>query len=76
MKIVWEEADIRCGRRVFKEGTVEKWMIGYRNDVPSKSKYVLISMSDGMICKNGTKDQITMQLNAGPYLPEELESNP
>ena len=79
MMITWEPADIQAGRRVGKGHTVEQWIIGYdpsvteADDPDLSTKWAVIRLKDGMIsCKELTRKQVAVFLNASGDLPVEL----
>lgn len=74
MKVIWETEDIKVGRRFGHPACAERGIIGYDpREEDTQSKYVLVSLSDGMIiCAPTTKFLITKQLNDEDYQPDEL----
>lgn len=77
MKVIWETEDIKVGRLVGHTACSERAIIGYDpREEDSQYKYVLVSLSDGMvICAPTTKFLIAKQLNDEDYQPYELLSN-
>lgn len=70
MKIVWEEKDIKEGRRFRNQTDQEVWMIGY---VCPAKKYTVINLQDGSV--NGllvTQQEVADLLNRNECYPLEL----
>lgn len=74
MKTIWFAEDITTGRRYFKPGTSEVWIIGYRPDLGGAACFVSISLEDGMVTLPGTREQIADWLTKSEYLPIELKA--
>jgi hypothetical protein len=74
MKVTWETEDVRCGRVFGLPDAKERGIIGYDpRETDTHSKYLLISLSDGMvICSPTTRFLIAKHLNDGDYQPVEL----
>lgn len=74
MKIIWETEDIKTGRRFGHPTSSEGGIIGYDSrEEDGQSKYVLVSLSDGMIiCAPTTKFLIAKLLSDEGYQPAEL----
>lgn len=73
--VTWEARDIIPGRVIGAIGRGERWMVGYvAGKHSSKDQHLsLNSMSDGMISRIGTADQIAAMLNkVGTELPAEM----
>jgi len=49
MKFTWEPRDVVVGQVVGQHGRTERWMIGYDPRDPDDSKFVIVSLEDGMI---------------------------
>lgn len=71
MKVIWEAKDINPGRKYSKPG-IETWIIGYMANMHSTDRYVSISISDGMVTKPKTKEDMAEDLTTSGYLPVEL----
>ena len=52
MKFIWEEKDIKGGLRVTKEGIKETWIIGWFPVYKADPRFVLVSLSYGMVDHN------------------------
>ena len=65
MKVEWEAGDIVCGRRVTKGEEGEKFILGFDASEPAKTRYIMVSLRDGMMLK---KEQSMKSLAA--YLTE------
>ena len=76
MKIEWQLEDIQAGRRVVTPGRNEPWMIGYiasmRSDEP---RWALVSLTDGMIGKPVSREELAADLNKIGEMPLELMSH-
>lgn len=74
MKYVWEEKDIKAGRRVkLPHETGEECIIGYDGSQDSKSNKTLTSLSDGsLFLKGQTAAQMVESLNKSGYVPLSL----
>jgi hypothetical protein len=72
MKIEWEADDIVCGRRVGHPDRSEQHMIGFLANVAGLDRYVLISLSDGMVSDRYTKEMLAARLNSSAERPIEL----
>jgi hypothetical protein len=72
MRIEWEADDIICGRRVGHPDRSEQHMIGYLANVGALDRYVLISLSDGMVSDRYTKEMLAARLNSSAERPVEL----
>jgi len=72
MKVVWEEKDIRPGRKVRMEGCQEVWMIGYLF-MGSSTCYTLVSLRDGMVSSPGqSKKDLADRLTKNGDIPIEI----
>lgn len=79
MKIEWSAEDIEVGRIVGKPDLRERWMIGYLaagDPGPSDRRYVLVSLSDGMVTQAETKNALAILLNKNSNMPVEFFSDP
>lgn len=74
MKAIWFAEDIITGQRYFKPGTKEVWIIGYRPDLDGVTRFVSISLEDGMVTSPETREQIAECLTKNEYLPIELKA--
>ena len=72
MKVTWEAGDIRTGRLYGKVGAGEMWMIGYVVNVSGINGYVSVSMNDGMVTEQKTKEEMAKTLTECGYLPKEI----
>lgn len=72
MQVTWEADDIKPGRRYWKPGAKERWIIGYIAGDTGRARYVSVSASDGMVTAAVTKEQLAAELTAAGYLPAEL----
>lgn len=76
MKVIWEEEDIRPGRKFVKTGsrkdTKDIWMIGYLCKTTTGNSYVSISMTDGLCSELVEKKELAEILNKQQYTPLEL----
>lgn len=72
MKVIWEEKDIRPGRRYSKPGIGETWIVGFLADATTECASVSISAQDGMVTGPRTKEQLAQLLTEQGYLPTEL----
>lgn len=73
MKIIWEEGDIRPGRRVGQAGMLERHIIGYRPERSDTHRYCLVSLADGMVMNTAfPKIELCKTLNLMELVPEEL----
>lgn len=81
MKVIWEEIDIRGGRKFFKPGAgiTGQHIVGYRIAIEHPDcpiVYGVVSLADGQFMQlgdRGTKAQVAGWLNdCGCYLPQEL----
>ncbi len=74
MIVIWQPEDIKVGQRVGRPDCKEAHLIGY-NTSPAPdtgSISVLISLEDGHVWKQGTKEEIAKTLSNGHYLPSEI----
>ena len=71
MKIIWECSDIKPGQIVSKPN-IERWIIGYLSYTDHNEKWVLISLSDGLVTKPTGKVKMAKDLNESKYLPIQL----
>lgn len=69
MRITWEPMDIVPGQRVGADQREEQWIIGY---MPANNDRALISLTDGMVAKVGTAEEIANHLNSSGDSPLEL----
>lgn len=71
MKVIWEPDDIKPGKRYSKPGIGEEWIIGYLSDAhPSnKTRYVSVSLSDGLVTEPLSKEDMARALTDQGYLP-------
>ncbi len=79
MRIEWSADDIEVGRIVGKPDLRERWMIGYLaagNPGKSDRRYVMVSLSDGMVTDPETKDALAILLNKNDNMPAEFFSDP
>lgn len=73
MKIIWEPQDIVAGRRVGKLDRGERWIIGYNPlMIKDEPRYMLVSLSDGMVNQYYDKQGLCDRLNAAGEMPSEL----
>ena len=73
MKIEWQPEDIQAGRRVGHPERIEQWIIGYMGAAKSdEPRWVLVSLSDGMVMVPITKEELCAKLNTMGDLPLEL----
>lgn len=72
MKIVWEVDDIVPGRVIGKSDRTERWKIGYLSYAKDDIKFVLVSMSDGMVTSPMTKEALAAFINTTGDGPTEL----
>ena len=74
VKYTWEKEDIKAGRYVIRNSSPYGSdnisyaasccsKIGWRADVSGDKKYVLISIEDGMVLKEHTKDELVDKFN-------------
>lgn len=71
MKVIWEDKDVKSGRRYRKPGTGETWMIGYIQK-PQAKVVTSVSMADGSVVGQYTKKEMAVMLTASGYVPEEM----
>ncbi len=73
MKIQWQADDIKSGRTVGKIGRSERWMIGYEGTPENPDRrYVLISLSDGLVSPPATAEMMAADLNKSGEIPVEF----
>lgn len=73
MKIEWDEDDIQAGRRTGHPERIEQSIIGYLANMTSdEPRWVLVSLSDGMVSPPTTKMLLAAKLNAMNERPLEL----
>lgn len=73
MKIEWQPEDIHAGRRVGNPVRNEQWMIGYIGSMRSdEARWTLVSLTDGMIGKPVTREELAADLNKVGEMPVEL----
>jgi len=69
MKFIWENPDIRAGRRLFlKKLDVSKVSIGQLEDATDDRQFVLIN--EGIISKPYTVEELVSLLNENGSAPE------
>ena len=71
MKLIWEEKDIKAGRKVAGHGQSEKFIIGYRPETETKT-FCLISLSDGLVGTAKAACCLTEELTENNFIPDEL----
>lgn len=71
MKFIWEVEDIKGGRHVKKKGTNEIWMIGYIV-CTDKNLYSIVSLTDGAILEQHSKEGLIKLFNNNEYVPISL----
>ncbi len=71
MKIIWEEADIKVGRKVKRPNVAEENIIGFRAE-RADDRYVLVSLIDGNVSRPISKSDMAKSLNANNYWPLEM----
>lgn len=73
MKFIWEENDIRVGRRYSRPEMKEIWIIGYLV-TDSGNQYTSISLSDGLVCNTrySEKSAMALFLSDNHYIPKEF----
>jgi len=72
MKFIWEESDIRPGRKYTRPDINEVWMIGYVVNTSTHAKYVSVSMNDGMVTTTDNKSNLADVLTKNNYVPVEF----
>lgn len=79
MKVTWEIADIKCGRRARKPGTSETLIIGYDASIEPRTIHdapanrTITSLSDGsLIAQRLSNKEVAEFLNKAELLPLEL----
>lgn len=73
MKVKWESKDIICGRRVTKDKDGEKFILGYDMYEPAKSRFLMVSLKDGMLLKQEqSMVSLAAYLTKEKYLPVEV----
>ena len=72
MKCIWEEKDIRTGRRYSRPGLGEDWIIGYLSAADNDRRYCSISTADGLVTAPRSKREFADHLTKEDYLPVEL----
>jgi hypothetical protein len=73
MKVQWEEKDIRAGQRYGKPTIRERWIIGYDPSLlPHEKRWVSVSLSDGMVLRAHTQQELAVSLTESGYVPEAL----
>ena len=73
MKFIWEEQDIKVGRKYSRSDINEVWMIGYMAG-KSSCGYVSISMDDGLVTESNSKEGLASMLTEEKYIPVEFLS--
>jgi len=71
MRCIWDPRDIKPGRIIGKPDRTERWMIGYIAD-RGTNRYVLVSLSDGLVTLPVPPDMLASQLTKEGELPSEL----
>lgn len=73
MKFIWEESDIKTGRIYTRPDIHEDWMIAYLSDIDpdNLAKYTSVSLSDGLIIKASTREDMAQMLTENEYIPKE-----
>jgi hypothetical protein len=80
MKFIWEPEDIKCGRYYYKGDSGNHSDIGYLASVTQKIGYVAnspssgkrlvgISITDGMVGQEYTREEFAKMLNDNSYVP-------
>ena len=71
MKFIWEESDIRGGRKYGRDDLSEHWMIGYRPSPVASvgNEYFSVSMNDGMITVPMDKAAMARELTLLEFVP-------
>lgn len=74
MKVTWEICDIVGGRQfVLRTDVSKKGMIAYEYDgVEKETVYLLVSMRDGNVFREGSATTIAGFLTNSDYIPVEL----
>lgn len=68
IKYEWGEKDVEVGRRVFDDKGHE-FIIGWRNELQAKRRYMLIDLRDGMSFKAETRKGAAAHLTKYGYTP-------
>lgn len=75
MKLIWEERDIKTGRKVIAINSHpggEVWMIGYTPNPTEKGNvFALVSQADGLIGDRLSCEKMVERLNANAMWPVE-----
>ncbi len=72
MRFIWDKDDVYVARKLSRPAMLEVWMIGYIYDKDSKKKYVLISLNDGLVTAESTREEMADTLTEGCYVPLEF----
>lgn len=72
MKVLWEENDIKPGTQFGKPSISERSIIGFLAAEQGNSRYLVVSLSDGMTLPAMTKHEMSIWLTEGGYQPAVL----
>lgn len=76
MKFTWEEDDIVPGRKIV-QGTAGKiWLLGYMPHIAEAERYVLVSLTDGLVTPPKSKERMATRLTQDNMIPAEYASHP
>jgi hypothetical protein len=72
MRVLWEEADIKCGMQVGKPSIRERLLIGFLAAENSETRFVLVSLSDGMTQPPMKRGEMAVWLTESGWQPATL----
>ena len=76
MKFIWEESDIKVGRRVWSHNMSESFIIGFDPSFHTQEypSLLIVSLIDGMVVRSRLNHaEIASVLNEGSYRPDKVE---
>jgi hypothetical protein len=72
MRVSWEDGDIKPGLQIGKPSSRERQIIGYLAAEHSDTRYVVVSLSDGMTQPPMKRSELATWLTESGWMPAVL----